>query len=66
MKTVLDSLLKSRRFWAAVALIVVPILNDKFSFGLTEEQFITAAIAVVGWIVGESIRSSQLTNNDKA
>jgi hypothetical protein len=56
---VLNSLIKSRRFWAGVAAIAVPILNEKFGWGLTEENVTNIALAVVGWIVGESIRSSQ-------
>jgi len=56
---VIQSLIKSRRFWAGVAAIAVPILNEKFGWGLSEEGMTTMALAVVGWIVGESLRSSQ-------
>lgn len=59
MPSVIESFLKSRRFWAAAAIIAVPFVNEKLNLGITEDQFVTAAIAVVGWIVGESIRSSQ-------
>ena len=59
MPDILNSLIKSRRFWAGAAAIAVPILNEKFGWGLTEEGMTTMAIAVVGWIVGESLRSSQ-------
>lgn len=40
-------------------MIAVPVLNEKFSWGLSEEVFVTSAIAVVGWILGESLRSSE-------
>ena len=59
MPDIVNSLIKSRRFWAGAAAIAVPILNDKFGWGLTEENLTNIALAVVGWIVGESIRSSQ-------
>jgi hypothetical protein len=59
MPDILNSLLKSRRFWAGVAAISVPFVNDKFHLGLTEEGVTTVALAIVGWIVGESIRSSK-------
>lgn len=55
----LQTLFTSRRFWAAIGMVVVPVLNEKFKWGLTEEVFVTAAITVVGWIVGESLRSSE-------
>jgi len=59
---ILNSLIKSRRFWAGVSAIAVPVLNEKFGWGLTEETMTTMALAVVGWIVGESLRSSQVSN----
>ena len=63
MPDIIQSLIKSRRFWAGAAAIAVPILNQKFGWGLTEEGMTTMALAVVGWIVGESLRSSQGTPN---
>ena len=62
MNGAIQSLIKSRRFWAGVSAIAVPILNEKFGWGLTEEAMTTMALAVVGWIVGESLRSSQVPN----
>jgi hypothetical protein len=55
----IQSFIKSRRFWASVSAIAVPILNEKFGWGLSEETLTTAVLAVVGWIVGESLRSSE-------
>lgn len=59
MPPILKTLVTSRRFWAAAAVIAVPVLNEKFGWGLSEEVFVTSAIAVVGWILGESLRSSE-------
>ena len=64
MNDAFNSLIRSRRFWAGAAAIAVPILNTKFGWGLTEENLTTMALAVVGWIVGESLRSSQVVNPD--
>lgn len=58
MPPFINDLLKSRRFWAAVALVAVPVLNEKLNLGMSEDQFVATAVAIVGFIVGESIRSS--------
>ena len=50
----LDVLLKSKRFWAAAAVVAVVILKDKTP--LTEQQIQELVLAVGAWIVGESIR----------
>ena len=58
MPSIVNDLLKSRRFWAAVALIAVPVINEKLNLNMSEDQFIATAAAIVGLIIGESIRSS--------
>lgn len=50
----LDGLLKSKRFWAAAAVVAVVIFKDKTP--LTEQQIQELVLAVGAWIVGESIR----------
>ncbi len=50
----LDGLLKSKRFWAAAAVLAVVVLKDKTP--LTEQQIQELVFAVGAWIVGESIR----------
>ena len=50
----LQALLKSKRFWAAVASIAVVVLEDKVP--LTKDQISLVVLAIGGWIVGESIR----------
>jgi hypothetical protein len=52
----LQDLLKSRRFWVAVASIVAVAFKDKLPF--TEAQLTEIAILVSGWLIGESVRSS--------
>lgn len=59
MNDVFNSLIKSRRFWAAVASIAVVVLKDRLP--LTEEQITNIVLAIGAWIVGESFRSSQAT-----
>ena len=49
-----SNLLKSKRFWAAVASVAVVVLKDKVP--LTEDQISLVVLAVGSWIVGESIR----------
>ena len=65
MPPIVKTLISSRRFWAAMAVIAVPVLNEKFGWGLSEEVFVTSAIAVVGWILGESLRSSEQVSTVK-
>jgi hypothetical protein len=56
MENVIQSLIRSRRFWASVASIAVVVFKDKLP--LDEEQITTIIMAVGAWIVGESLRSS--------
>ena len=42
---------------------ILNLLNEKFGWGLSEENVTNIALAVVGWIVGESIRSSKDVTN---
>jgi len=55
----LDSLIKSRRFWIAVSAIAVVLLKDKLP--IDEQQIQDIILAVGAWIVGESLRSSKVT-----
>ncbi|NBW16892.1 MAG: hypothetical protein EBR82_53835 [Caulobacteraceae bacterium] len=56
MPSVINDLLKSRRFWVAAASIVAIAFKDKLPF--TEEQITDMAILIGSWIMGESLRSS--------
>ena len=50
----LDGLLKSKRFWAAAAVVAVVVLKDKTP--LTDDQIQQIVWAVGAWIFGESVR----------
>jgi hypothetical protein len=51
------SLVKSRRFWAAVGTIVVVVLNDVL--GIPEDTANTVVAMGVAWIVGDSLRATE-------
>lgn len=50
----LDGLFKSKRFWAAAAVVAVVILKDKTP--LSDDQIQLLVWTVGSWIVGESVR----------
>ena len=49
-----SNLVKSKRFWAAAAMVAVVVLKDRVP--LSEQQITEIVLAVGAWIVGESIR----------
>ena len=49
-----SNLIKSKRFWAAAAVVAVVVLKDRVP--LNEQQITEIVLAVGTWIVGESIR----------
>jgi|TARA_Y100000593_G_scaffold57686_1_gene107291 hypothetical protein len=53
----LKSLVKSRRFWAAVSSVVVVVLND--TIGIPEETANTIVAIGVSWIIGDSLRTTE-------
>jgi hypothetical protein len=56
----LSELVKSKRFWAAAAMIAVVVLKDKVP--LDEQQITNLVMAVGAWIVGDSLRSVSAVN----
>lgn len=66
MESAIQSLIKSRRFWAAMASLAVVLLRDKLPFPVSEEQITNAVLAIGAWIVGESLRSSREVVNAPA
>jgi hypothetical protein len=50
----MQDLLKSKRFWAEAAVVVVIVLKDRVP--LSEDQIQQLVLAVGAWIVGDSIR----------
>jgi hypothetical protein len=57
MNDVFRALIKSRRFWTAVAAIAVVVLKDRLP--ISPEQITDIVYLIGAWIVGESLRSSQ-------
>ena len=59
--SVFQTLIKSRRFWVAVAGLVVAVGRDQIPIlqSLTDEQITQAVLVLGAWIVGESLRSSE-------
>ena len=51
----LSDLVKSKRFWAAAAMVAVVVLKDKVP--LDEQQITNLVMAVGAWIVGDALRS---------
>ena len=58
MMTKLSTLVKSRRFWVAVA-GVVAVTSDSLGLGLSEDMITNFVLLGAAWIVGESLRSSE-------
>lgn len=54
-----ESLLKSRRFWMAVAGLVVAVGNDGVGLNLTEDQVTFVITMLASWIVGDSVRKTE-------
>lgn len=57
----LQTLFKSRRFWVAVAGLVIAVGRDQIPFlsNFSDEQITQAVVMLGAWIVGESLRSSE-------
>jgi len=53
----IKSLVKSRRFWAAVGGVVVVCLQD--TMGLDETTANSIVAVAVAWIVGDSLRVTE-------
>jgi len=53
----LKTLVKSRRFWAAIGTVVVVVLND--TLGIPEDTANTIVAMGIAWIVGDSIRATE-------
>lgn len=52
-----QDLVKSKRFWAAIAAILVVVVRDKFpNLPFSEDQISQIVMVVAAWIVGDSLR----------
>jgi len=54
-----QNLLQSRRFWAALAALVVAVGNDGLGFKLSQDQVDLAVTVLSAWIVGDSLRKTE-------
>ena len=54
----LQSLIRSRRFWVAVAGIAVTF-SDTFGLGLVPNTIQHVVLLLGAWIVGDSLRSTE-------
>ena len=54
----LNDLIKSKRFWAAVAGIAVVVMKDRLPVALYEQQITMIVMAIGSWIVGDSLRAT--------
>lgn len=54
-----QTLLASRRFWAAVAGLVVAIGNDGLGLNLTQDTVDLVVMALSAWVVGDSLRKTE-------
>lgn len=55
----LQSLLLSRRFWAAVAGVAVIVGSEVFHVELDAADIVGVVAIVVGWITGDTIRETK-------
>ena len=53
----LQNLVNSRRFWVAIAGVVIAV-SDALGLGLSPEMVTNLVVIGASWIVGESLRSS--------
>ena len=59
----LKNLVKSRRFWVAIAGVVIAV-SDAIGLGLSPEMVTNLVVVGASWIVGESLRSSDSITTD--
>jgi len=57
----IEYLVKSRRFWVAVAGIAIAVGRDSVPFlqNFSDDQITQGVLILGAWIVGESLRSSE-------
>jgi len=54
-----QALLASRRFWTAVAALVLAVGNDGLGLNLSEETVTMIVMVASAWIVGDSVRKAE-------
>jgi len=59
MGTKINSLFKSRRFWVAVAgVVIVASETVRGTIGISAEQTTNVVLVLGSWIVGDSLRTT--------
>lgn len=48
----------SRKFWAAMLLIIGMIANDIFGLNIDPDTLLPIVVTVVGWIVGQGVKDA--------
>lgn len=59
----MQELLKSKRFWVAVAGIAASLLKDVLP--INEQQITEIVLVLAAWIVGDSLRATTETSNGR-
>lgn len=59
MQNKLNTLIKSRRFWASVSGLIVVVLNETGIANLNPDTVQNTILLIIGWVASESIRSSE-------
>ncbi len=59
MQSKLQSLIRSRRFWAAISGLIVIIAQDMGIADLNPDSVQNIVFLIISWITSESIRSSE-------
>jgi hypothetical protein len=62
MQDKLKALVQSRRFWVAVAGIITVMGNDLGLFNLTQDHVTNVVLLCASWVVGDSIRKTEVLN----
>lgn len=57
MDTKIDAMMKSRRFWMAVAGVAV-VFSENLGWGLDADTVNNAVLIIGSWIVGDSLRKT--------
>ena len=61
----LKALLLSKRFWAAIAGVILVVLEN-FGVPINHDQVQMLVMLIASWIVGDSIRSTLITSQTYA
>lgn len=57
MSEKLSALIRSRRFWVAIAGVVV-VVTDAFALPVSGDGVMAVTLLLASWIVGDSIKST--------